>query len=78
MMDEKVTNNFQTSPHITSLIIGSQEEYEENKYTQIENQIIKFADTLQVFQYGLSEIRVGNSNFNRIFQYNLDTFRNTW
>lgn len=62
MMTEGLTHDFPLQPHITNHILRIHKKYESEKYTGIENQIVKFSDGVQSIVYLLREVGFGNKH----------------
>lgn len=60
MMKEGLVHDFPEQQHIVKYIVSIHHTYEKNKTTQLENQVVKFADGLQSIVYLLREIGFGN------------------
>ena len=60
MMFEGLQHDFPGQEHIRQYIMNIHESYEKNKFTILENQIVKFADGLQSIVYLFREIGFGN------------------
>jgi 5'-deoxynucleotidase YfbR-like HD superfamily hydrolase len=58
LLKEGLELSFKTNKHISNNIISFFNDYEHNKYTNIENQIVKFSDQLEAFLYSISELQM--------------------
>jgi len=59
-------SNFEWNEHISTNILESYKWYWDNKYDNIENMIVKFADQLEAFSYAVREINYWNTTFEPI------------
>lgn len=63
LLKEWLNISFENNLHIVENIRSYFNEYEENKYKNLENQIVKFSDQLEAFFYCISELKMWNNNF---------------
>lgn len=78
ILTEQVEEHFEWNPHIARMILQTHKDYEEKKYTDIENMIVKFADTLQAISYTISELHLGNTYLKWITHNAIEILKNTF
>jgi len=78
LLNEWLSESFKQNLHIKENILEFFNEYEIDKYTKIENQIVKFSDQLEAFIYSISELKMWNSNFDKIAKDIVIWIKNKW
>lgn len=68
LVNEWLQSDFNWNDHIINNITTNFHEYEEKKYDNIENQIVKFSDQLEALMFSISEYKLWNSNFKSIIK----------
>lgn len=78
MLEEWIDSEFWWKDKIWTHILNQVKNYEKNKFTQLENQIVKFADIFQAYIYSKQEFELWNLKFKEVIETLINTLENNF